>query len=102
MLDLVLQIYHSTIKAYYKASNEKRYINTCQENVDILEEIMEAEREDGLHKMHFPEEELSETRKKSPDTVELTRSNARRQITEMEDKVCEKFDEAQEMRIDIC
>ena len=63
---------------------------------------MEAEREDGLHKMHFTEEDFPETRKKSPDTVEETRSDARRQIAEMEDKVCAKFDEAQEMRIDIC
>ena len=44
---IVADIQHFKAKAYYKASNEQRYINTHQEKFDILEEMMEAEREDG-------------------------------------------------------
>ena len=38
---------HFKDKAYYKSSNDQRYINTLQEKVEILEEIIEAENEDG-------------------------------------------------------
>ena len=47
-------------KAYYKAPNDQCSINTYQEKVDILEETMDAERENGQQKMYYLEEELSE------------------------------------------
>ena len=56
MADLEHQIQHLKSKAIYKASNGQRSINTYQEMVDILEEAMEAEREDGLKKMYCLEE----------------------------------------------
>ena len=62
---------------------------------------MEAEREDGRQKMHFLEEELTETRKKSAETVAETRCDACRQISEMEDKVYKQDDKAEETRHDI-
>ena len=89
--DMEHQIQHFKAKAYCKASNNQRYIKTHQEKFDILEEMMEAEREDGRQKMHFLEEELAETRKKSSETVAETRCDAWHQIYEMEDKVYAKF-----------
>ena len=52
-------------KAYYRASNDQRSINIHQEKVDILEEMMDAEREEGRKKMHCMEDELDKKRKKS-------------------------------------
>ena len=46
------QIQHFIFKAYYKASNDQRSINAYQEKVEILEEMMEAVREDERKKMH--------------------------------------------------
>ena len=74
-------------KAYYKAPNDQCSINTCQEKVDILEETMDAERENGQQKMHYLEEELSEIGMKSTDTFSETRFDACRQMDEMEDTV---------------
>ena len=47
MADLEHKIQQFKAKAYYKSSNDQRYINTLQEKVEILEEIIEAENEDG-------------------------------------------------------
>ena len=74
------QIQHFKTKAQYKVSNDQHYINTCQGKVDILEEMMEAEREDGQKKIHCLEEQLAETRKKSAETVADTRWDSRQQI----------------------
>ena len=57
------QIQHIKSKAYYKASNEQRFINTHQEKVDILEGMMGYEREDSRQKMHCLEWDLADTRK---------------------------------------
>ena len=62
------QIQHFKYKAYYKASNYQSSINTCQEKVDILVDIMEAEREDGQKNMYFMYEELYETINNSDET----------------------------------
>ena len=62
-------IQSSKSKAYYKASNYQRSINTRQEKVDILGDIMEAEHEYGWQKMHFLEEELSYTSNNSSETM---------------------------------
>ena len=40
--DMEHQIQHFKAKAYYKTSNYHHYIDTRQEKVDILEEVMEA------------------------------------------------------------
>ena len=52
---------------------------------------MEAEHEDDRKKMYFLEEELSETRNKSDETVTETIYDAHRQVIEMEDQVYELF-----------
>ena len=62
MADLDQQIQQFKSKAYYKASNDQRYINNLQEKVNILEEMMEDEREDGRQNMHCLKEELYEKR----------------------------------------
>ena len=41
---------------------------------------------------------MAETRNKSADTVEETRSDARRQTDEMEDKVYANYDNAEDTR----
>ena len=43
--DLEHQIQHFKANAYYKVSNDQHSVNTRQEKVDILEEMLEAERE---------------------------------------------------------
>ena len=52
---------------------------------------MEAEHEDDRKKMHFLEEELSETSNKSDETVTETICDAHRQVLEMEDQLYELF-----------
>ena len=94
------QIQHFKAKAYYKASNDQRSINNRQEFFDILENMMEVEREDGRKNMRFIEDGLNETRKKSAETVADTRCDARIQISEIEDKVYAKFEKAEETRRD--
>ena len=94
------QIQHFKAKAYYKSWNDQRSINNHQEIFDILENMMEVEREDGRKNMHFIEEELTETRKKSAETVADTRCDARIQISEIEDKVYAKFKKAEVTRRD--
>ena len=64
MEDLEHQIQYFKSKAYYKVLNNQCYINTLQENGVILEETMEAEREDGRNNIYLLEEELAETRNK--------------------------------------
>ena len=87
-------IQHLKYKAYQKASNDQRYINTHQEKVDILEEMMEAELDYRRKNMNCLEEKLAETRKKSDKTVAETRCDDCHQITEMEDKVYVKAENA--------
>ena len=53
------QIQHFKPKEYYKASNDKRSINTSQEKFVILEEMMEAECEDEGNNVNFLGEELA-------------------------------------------
>ena len=89
--DLEHLIQHFKDKAHYKASNYQCSINTCQEKVDISEDMMKAEREDGRQEMHCLEEYLAETRKNSSDIVSEASCYARRQISEMENKVYIKF-----------
>ena len=96
------QIKHFKSNAYYKESNDQRSINDCQEKVDILEDMMQAEREDGRKKMYYMQDELAETQNKSYETVAETRYDAHRQIAEMKDKVYEFFDKAEDMRRAIC
>ena len=50
---LEYRIQHFKSKAYYKASNDQHSINNRQEKFDILEEMMEAEREYRCQKIHF-------------------------------------------------
>ena len=73
MADLEHNIQHYKAKVYYEASNDQSSINTCQERVDILEEMMKDEREDGRQKIHCREEEFTETRKNSSETVSQMR-----------------------------
>ena len=91
-------IQHFKSKAYYKASNDQRSINTCKEKVERFEEMMEAEREDGRKKMHCLEEELADTRKKSDESVTEMRCDARHQIGEMGDKLYVKYEKVEGMR----
>ena len=83
MLDMDQQLQHLKLKEYYKASNEQRSINTHQGNFDILEEVMNSKHEDRWQKMHFLGEDLSETNKKSSETVAGTTCEAHCKISEM-------------------
>ena len=49
-------IQHLKDKEYQKASNDQRYINTHQEKVDILEDMMEAELDNRRKNMHCLED----------------------------------------------
>ena len=46
--DMYHQIQHLKSKVYYKPYNEQNSINILHKKVDILEEVMDAEHEDGL------------------------------------------------------
>ena len=92
------QLQHFKSKVYYNTSNYQHSINTHQEKVDIFEEVIEAEREDGRQNMHCLKEELDDTSKKSDEILVETRCDSICQISEMEEKVYAKFEKAEETR----
>ena len=96
--DMEHQLQHFKSKVYYNTSNYQHSINTHQEKVDIFEEVIEAEREDGRQNMHCMKEELDDTSKKSDEILVETRCDSICQISEMEEKVYAKSEKAEETR----